>query len=757
MPSDRVARLVDQMTLDQKIAQLSGAWLSVGAGGEVAPYQGNLAAGEPVPVAERLAHGAGQLTRPFGSAPLEPSVGVASLADLQRRLADAGLVPAMVHEECLSGFMAHGATAFPVPLNWGSCWDPELVREMGAAIGAQMRSVGVHQGLAPLLDVVRDARWGRVEECIGEDPYLVGVIGSAYIAGLQSPGPDGQPGVLATAKHFVGYSFSEGGRNLAPAHVGPRELADVFLLPFEMAVTGSGVGSVMNAYQEIDSEPVAASRHLLTEVLREQWGFDGIVVSDYYSVGFLQSLHGVAADAAEAAALALRAGIDVELPERLCYGEPLAEALRRGLVTEADIDLAVTRVLAAKEPVGLLDGTAGPSGASAALDAAADRRLARRVAEASIVLLQNNGVLPLDAPGAGVALIGPNASSGAGLLGNYSFQNHVAAQVSGAPDGVAVVTVEAALREALGDRLTVERGCEVVGEDRSGFDAAARAATEAEVAVVVVGDQAGNFGRGTSGEGTDRDDLCLPGLQHQLIAAVVATGTPTVVVLVCGRPYDLSWVAEHAAAVVLAWFPGEEGGRAIADVLLGRAEPAGRTPVTFSRGAGQQPLNYDSKRLSRTGYSRSSTRPVFCFGHGLSYTTFTYRDLVVDEEVAVDGVMRAAVTVTNTGDRHGNEVVQLYVSDPVASVTRPVQQLKGFARVALAPGESKRATFHVPTDLLAFTGPDLTRIVEPGALWVRIGASSEDLRAEAAIQMVGDTRVVPPPRRLFTAVDVSAI
>jgi beta-glucosidase len=588
-----------------------------------------------------------------------------------------------------------------------------------ATIGRQMRSVGVHQGLAPVLDVVRDHRWGRTEETFGEDPYLVGAIGTAYVEGLQSSG------VAATVKHFAAYSASEGGRNLAPSHVGPRELEDVFLVPFEMAVRDGGAMAVMNAYQDNDGEPAAASSSLLTGVLRDRWGFEGVVVADYFSVAFLHSLHGVSAGPAESAALALRAGIDVELPNPDCYGEPLLEAVSRGLVAEADVDRAVGRVLRFKDRLGLSEEHAEQT-LPVDLDREGDRALARRVAERSVVLLRNEGgVLPL-APGARVAVIGPSAEDGLALLGNYSFQHHVADHLSGSPAGVPVVSVA----EGLGAEL--------------GAAAVTASLDDADVAVVVVADRAGHFGRGTVGEGTDVDDLSLPLGQQAVVEEAVASGLPTIVVLVTGRPYDLTWIAEHVPAIVAAWFPGEEGGAAVAGVLSGRVNPAGRTPLTWGHGAGQQPFTYLHKPLGRAGYVRSSTRPLFAFGHGLSYTTFSYRDLVVPAEVPVDGEVEVSCTVTNTGGRDGDEVVQLYVRDPVASVTRPVLELKAFLRVALSAGESVGVVFTVPTDMLSFTGVDGRRVVEPGVIEVTVGPLT------GSVVLMGDVRVIDGDRRRFS-------
>jgi len=747
MSSDRVARLLSQMTREEKAAQLVSLWVMTDPEtGDILPYEGTFVASRDndATVTEEMRHGLGQFTRVLGSAPLTAADGVRFINELQRQLVeDTRLgIPAMVHEECLTGFMALGATTFPSPPNWGSTWDPALLERVGDAIRIQMRSVGAHQGLAPVLDVVRDGRWGRVEECISEDPYLVGTMGVAYIRGLQGEGPD--TGVIATAKHFAGHAFSEGGRNLAPVHVGPRELADVFLLPFEMAVKQAGLLSVMNAYHDNDGVPAAASHELLTEILRDRWGFDGIVVADYFSIAYLHVLHGVAATYPEAAARALAAGLDVELPSPDCYGQPLLDAVETGLVSDSDLDRSATRVLTIKERLGLLDNPFVPALDEIDLDPPAHRALALEVAEKSIVLLKNHdGRLPLDPSVGSIAVIGPNADSAAAVLGNYSFANHVAAHFASAPAGVEVRTVLDGIKRLASGTVGYARGCDVVGDDASGIAEAAALAQRCDVAVVVVGDQAGHFGAGTSGEGTDTDDLRLPGLQEQLVEAVVDTGTPTVVVLITGRPYAIASLAERVPALIEAWFPGEEGGTAVARALFGAVNPAGRSPVTFSRSAGQQPFSYNGKALTKVGYARSSTRPVFAFGHGLSYTTFAYDDLVLaPTEVAIDGTVTISCTVINTGARMGDEVVQLYVHDLFASVTRPVQELKGFCRLTLEPGESARVTFSLSVDRLAFTSLDLARIVEPGEVEVMVGASSEDIRLRQRFNVLGDERRV---------------
>jgi beta-glucosidase-like glycosyl hydrolase len=780
-PPERRARdLLARMDREERIAQLCSVWLVLDPEGEPAPFQGMMAGATAPELVAALRYGIGQITRPFGTRPLAPADGVRALNAFQRRLVEGTRlgIPAIAHEEALAGFMAQGATQFPCPLNSGSTWDPDLVGRIGASIRRQMRAVGVHQALAPVVDVVRDARWGRVEECIGEDPHLVGAIASAWVAGLQ--GEDLGDGVAATLKHFLGYSASEGGRNFAPAHVGPREVADVFSVPFEMAVRTAGARAVMNAYQEIDGVPCAASRALLTDLLRERWGFEGLVVADYFAVQMLHGLHHVAEGTVEAAAAALHAGLDVELPTGACFANGLAAALDRGLVDGAALDAAVLRVLRLKFELGLFEHPYVDEGPFE-LETPADRALAREVAVRSIVLLANDGTLPLD-PRARVAVIGPNADDPLALLGNYSFPNHVAAHFPG--HAVArPPTVVAALRERLGaGRVEYAAGCGLLrgaGDplrvnpegmtpaapagggplldlDRSGLPAASDAARRADVAVVVVGDRAGHFRTGTVGEGSDAWDLRLPGVQPELVEAVLATGTPTVMVLVNGRPFDLSEIAGRAAAVVEAWFPGQEGAAAIADVLVGAESPGGRTPLTFARGAGTMPRHHDHKPLARGIPPLPAFEPLFAFGHGLSYTRFAYADLAVEpEELPTDGVVTIACTVRNVGPRAGEEVVQLYLRDPVASVTRPVHELRGFRRLALEPGAAVRVRFRAPADLAAFTGPEGVRIVEPGRIEVEVGASSADVRLRGAFVLTGAVRPVAGRRAFLaeTAVD----
>jgi beta-xylosidase len=760
---DTVEALLAKLSLDEKVAQLYGVWAGANAeGGDVAPHQHELT--DDVDLDALVPIGLGQVTRPFGTLPVDPALGALSLLRLQQRLIAEGAhgIPAMAHEECLAGFAAWGATAYPVPLSWGAAFDPELVERMAQRIGADMVSVGVHQGLAPVLDVVRDARWGRVEETIGEDPYLIGTIGSAYVRGLESAG------VVATLKHFVGYSASRTGRNLAPVSMGPRERADVMLPPFEMVLRDGRPRSVMNAYTDTDGIPSAGDASLLTGLLRGEYGFEGTVVADYFAVAFLKLQHRVAASFGEAAGLALQAGIDVELPTVHAFGEPLLDAIRSGLVPESVIDTALRRVLQQKAELGLLDPDWDPVPpalrgrdlsdpealrGSVDLDPPVNRQIARELAEQSVVLLRNEGILPLGAP-ARIAVIGPTADDFAAMLGCYSFPLHVGAHHPEVPIGIEIPTLLEALRaEFPAATIDFAVGTTIDGGETDGIPAAVALAEQADVVVLALGDRAGLFGRGTSGEGCDVESLVLPGAQAQLLAALLDAGTPVVVTLLAGRPYFLGDAPERAAAIVQTFFPGEEGAGAIAGVLSGRVTPSGRLPVSIPASPGAQPSTYLASPLGRTtSVSSVAVDAAYPFGHGLSYTTFDWSDAgVATATIGTDGAARLTLTVRNTGERAGSDVVQLYLSDPVASVVRPVQRLVGFRKVTLEPGESVRLTVDVPADLASFPGATGERIVEPGGLVLGFGHSSGDIPIALDVTLDGPVRPVGFGRALHPA------
>lgn len=753
----RVADVMARLTVREKISQLYGIWVGADSGGgDVAPHQHDLSV-EPPAWDEVIENGLGQLTRPFGTAPIEPAAGAASLARSQRQIMARNRfrIPAVVHEECLTGLAAWHATIFPSPLCWGATFDPELIEGMAVEIGRQMRALGVHQGLAPVLDVVRDLRWGRVEETIGEDPRLVGTIGAAYVRGLQSRG------VIATLKHFAGYSASAGGRNLAPVSMGRRELVDVLLLPFELALR-AGAGSVMNSYTSIDGVPSGADAGLLTDLLRRELGFTGTVVADYFSVAFLHTLHGVAGTFADAARLALAAGIDVELPTVRCYGD-LADELEAepdsaDATLLAHIDRAVERVLTQKFRLGLLEPDYDPQPAQPiVLDNPAARAIARTVAERSIVLLRNeNDALPLR-PRRRVAVVGPRADTAQAMLGCYSFPMHVGTRYPDVPLGVPMQSLREALAaDPAGYTVTSASGGGVTDATDADIASAADAAARADVCIAVLGDQAGLFGRGTSGEGCDAVDLRLPGRQEDLLEALIATGTPVVAVLLVGRPYELSRQIDRLAAVLCGFFPGQEGAPALADVLAGRVNPSGRLPVSFPDAAANQPSTYLAPRLGRrTEVSTVDPTPLFPFGFGLNYAPATWVAVRCDADTwPTDGILTLTATLRNDGDRDTSEVVQVYLHDPLAEVVRPEQYLIAAARVPLAPGEQKAVRLTLHADLACYTGLDLRRRVDPGAVELRVGASSVDHRAVFRTEMTGPVRFVGAERELEAGIEI---
>ncbi|RZF29687.1 beta-glucosidase [Paraburkholderia sp. UYCP14C] len=782
---ERVADLLARMTLDEKIAQLHAAWLKLSADGKHKARSIDFAgSANQITVDEILQHGLGQITRPLGTHTVDPKEGVRALNELQRKMVeDTRLgIPVMSHEECLVGLMIKDATLFPSPLNYAATWNPRLVGEVGTIIGEQARSIGCHQGLAPVLDVSRDPRWGRTEETLGEDPYLVGVLACHYVKGLQGEQRD----LLATLKHFVGHSASEGGRNHAPVHVGPRELNDVFMLPFEMAVKLANAGSVMPAYHDVDGVPCHGDRALLNDTLREKWGFDGLVVADYAGVDLLYSHHAVARDSASAAALAFNSGLDVELPGHECAVH-LKEALERNEITEATIDTAVSRVLRVKFQLGLFEN---PYVDVERVDvkSAAAGDTAYQVAVQSAVLLHNQGdVLPLDANGADkIAVIGPTADDPLALLAGYSFPVHLIN--SGEQSTAAISTPLRSLRALLGnERVIHAQGCDIIKErragapvfpgdvsldltgdahcdeliskDTDGIAAAVEAARQAGVALVFVGDLAGLFQSGTVGEGSDTDSLDLPGVQQALLQAVVDSGTPTVVVMTGGRPYNLGGLEDRIAAQIMAFAPGERGADALADLLVGRANFSGRLPLSVPKSAGAVPYVYNH-RLKSAGtpiaYHFGCRYP---FGFGLGYSRFRYSDLALAHgEVPLEnGTIELSFTVDNIGARDGTEIVQIYVRDRHASVARPVRELKAFARVPLAAGASARVRVKLPVDMLNFTDARGERIVEPGDFDLLIGSSSRDIHLSGTVTVAGSaTRTLERNWRMLSEVEIVA-
>ena len=769
---ERVRDLLARMTLDEKLAQIGCVWstslLETGVFSESRAV-------------EKLAHGTGHITRIGGATVLGPAESATFANAIQRFLVEHTRlgIPAIIHEESCAGYTARDATCFPQAIGLASTWEPALIEEMTGAIRRQMRAVGAHHSLAPVLDVARDPRWGRTEETFGEDPYLISQMGIAYVRGLQ--GDDRKRGIVATGKHFLGYGASEGGMNWAPAHLARRELLEVYAAPFEACIREAGLASMMNAYNEIDGVPLGGSKDLLNDLLRGQLGFDGVVVSDYFTIVTLLQYHRVARDEGEAARLALEAGIDVELPALQCYGEPLRQAIEAGTVDVALVDAAVGRLLRMKFQLGLFEHPyVDASAAPAVFDTPEQRTLARSLAQKSIVLLKNDGdLLPLDKGISSLAVIGPGADSVRLLQGDYHYPAHLEmmfgeireGDLSPRPDSavnlaqhfVPMVSVLAGIRAKVSQRTVIQNapGCAILDDSTDGFAAAVEAARKSEVAVVVVGERSGLVDGCTSGESVDRADLGLAGVQQALVEAVVATGTPTVVVLINGRPLAVPWIAEHAPAVLEAWVPGEEGGAAVADVLFGDVNPGGKLPISLPRGVGQVPVYYGHKPSGgrsqwKGDYVGSSTRPLFPFGHGLSFTEFEYGGLqIVPAQAAATDAVRVCAEVTNIGRRAGEEVVQLYLHDAVASVTRPVKELRGFKRIGLAPGEKRTLTFDLAVSQLGFFDREMAFVVEPGTIEVMIGSSSDDIRLRGQFEIVGERVDVRNRKRYSTPVRVS--
>ncbi len=772
---ERVRDLLGRMTLDEKLAQLGSLWVY-----ELLDRQ----AFSPEKANARLQHGIGQITRIGGASNVNPRESAELANTIQKHLLENTRlgIPAMVHEESCSGYMAMGATAFPQIIGVASTWEPDLVREMTSVIRRQMRAVGAHQSLAPVLDIVRDPRWGRVEETFGEDPYLVARMGTAYVQGLQ--GDDFGTGIISTGKHFLGYGVTEGGMNWAPAHVGEREIREVFLPPFEAAIKEARLGSIMNAYHEIDGIPCATSTWIFRDLLRDELGFNGIVVSDYFAIDMIGAYHHVTADKTGSAVAAMQAGINVELPSTDCYGDPLRAALDSGAIDMALVDEAVSLLLRMKFDLGIFEKPYVDAGrAPEIFDTPEQRTLARTIAQKSIVLLKNdNNALPLRKDIGSIAVIGSNAASERNLMGDYSYPAHIETLVEmmqqagenalgmTPPDAidmvenaVPTVSILQGIKTAVSPQTQVRyaKGCDVLDDSTEGFAEAVAIAQQSDVAILVVGDKSGLTDECTSGEARDRAVLDLPGVQEDLVRAVHATGTPVIVVLVNGRPLTIAWLLDNVPAILVAWLPGEEGGNAVADVLFGDVSPGGKLPMSFPRAVGQIPTFYNHKPSGgrshwKEHYVETNVKPQFPFGFGLSYTQFAIDNLQLSNTQARAGeTVDISVDVTNVGDRTGDEVVQLYIHDVLASVTRPVKELKGFQRLTLQPSEKKTVTFHLPVNQLAFYDREMAFVVEPGTIEVMVGSSSRDLPCKATFEIVGETANVAQSKAYFCPTSVA--
>ena len=625
-------------------------------------------------------------------------------------------IPLIFGHDVIHGYR----TIFPIPLGEAASWDPEAVEAAARVAAREAAAAGLHWTFAPMVDIARDPRWGRIAEGSGEDPYLGSAMAAARVRGFQGTDPRAPDAVLATVKHFAAYGGAEGGRDYNTVDLSERTLREVYLPPYQAALK-AGAGSVMTSFNEIGGIPSTASPWLMTTLLRREWGFRGLVVSDWTAVAELLN-HGVAGSRAEAGKLALEAGVDMDMVSRI-YVDDLPALVRAGRVRLGVVNEAVRRVLRTKAALGLFDdpyhGTTVERERSVLL-APEHRQVARRVAEESIVLLKNDGsLLPLGPRVRSVAVIGPLADDKVAALGSWPGR--------GDPRD-AVTPLEGIKAHAGSVSVVFEKGCGIADTATAGFAGAVAAAKQADVAVLVLG-EAGDM----SGEAASRANIDLPGVQQQLLEAVYATGTPVVLVIMNGRPLTIPWAAEHVPAILESWFLGIETGPALAAVLFGDVSPSGKLPATFPRAVGQIPLYYNHKNTGRpTGPDKYTSKyidlpvtPLFPFGHGLSYTSFGYSDLRLSTpRITPTGTVRVSVTLTNTGAREGAEVVQLYVHDEVASVTRPVRALAGFRRVSLKPGEARTVDFQLTPKELGLYNQSMKFVVEPGKFRVFVGGSS---------------------------------
>jgi beta-glucosidase-like glycosyl hydrolase len=738
----RVSDLLSRMTLQEKIAQISCIWQRKG---EVEDANGNF---DPAKASRVFPYGIGQVARPSDRVPLEANDPLQNVfrnvpqtvdfinAVQHYSMDDTRLgIPTIFHGEGLHGYMARDATSFPQAIALGSSWDPALITQVYTVVAREARARGVQLLLTPVINLGRDPRWGRIEETFSEDPYLVTQMGVAEVRGLQGNRlPLGPHNVYATLKHMAGYEVPEAGTNVGPAEITRRTLLQMYLPPFEAAIRQANAQIVMPSYNEIGGIPSSANRWMLTDVLRDQWGFKGVALSDYEAIEQLMSLHHVAGDLTDAAARAMNAGVDLDTPDGEAF-DRLPQALAQGKVTQAQIDTAVGRVLRLKFLAGLFEHPyADARYAEKITNDAEARALAVRAARESIVLLKNDGTLPLRTDHIKtLAVIGPNA--GVARLGGYSeVPAHTVSILQGirtlVGNSVHVVSAQGVRLVESGDQYTDHVVLPSPAENRRLIQQAVQVARSADEIVLAIGTRGALCREGWADNHLgDRDSLKLIDQQQPLADALFALGKPVVVVLINGCPLAVDEIAKKANALLEGWYLGQEGGTALADVLFGRTDPGGKLTVTIPRSVGFVPYNYDEKPSAHRGYQFADNSPLFPFGYGLSYTTFEVGPPVLSAaSIPSNGKVTVTVAVRNTGKVAGDEVVQLYLHELVTSVTEPVKVLRGFKRVALAPGASTRVRFELGWDDFAIFDENLHQVVEPGTFEVMAGASSVDLK-----------------------------
>jgi beta-glucosidase len=744
--AERVKDLMGRMTLEEKAAQLQSTWQNRGFPMAPAAYfvdpNGKL---EVAKAKEFLKNGLGQFSRPSEAVaganhnPATPTAMAEFTNQVQKLMLEQTRlgIPLMFHEECLHGLATTKGTSYPQAIALAGTWDPALLQEIFTATALEVRTRGVQECLMPVVDLARDPRWGRTEETYGEDPYLVSRMGNAAVMGLQgASGSVDANHVYATLKHFAVHSQPEGGTNVGPAPYAERTIRESFLVPFETGIQQAHARTIMPSYNELDGIPNHSNVWLLRDVLRKEWGFDGLVVSDYFGIDEMITRHHIAADCVQAAKYAIEAGVDIELPFGKCYAE-LPALVKNGQVPESLVNESVARVLTAKFELGLFDHPyADPKRAEEVRNNAEHQQLALRAAHETITLLKNqNNLLPLDlSKTRRIAVIGPNAADV--HLGGYSGQPG---------RGISILQ---GIKDKVGSRSEVlyAEGCRITEsqpdwnadqvvpadpeKDKARIAEAVATLQKADIAVVVVGENEQTVREAWAPTHLgDRDNLDLLGRQDELVKQLLATGKPLVVVLIHGRPNSITFIAQNAPAILDGWYLGQEGGTALADVLFGDYNPAGRLPITVPRSVGQLPDYYYSKPTAKRGYIFGDTSPLFPFGFGLSYTTFKYSNVrVTPSSMGANATAKVSVDVTNTGTRAGDEVVQMYIRDEVSSVTRPSKELRGFERITLKPGETRTVTFALGPKELQFYNRQMKRIVEPGKFTVMVGPNSVDLQ-----------------------------
>ena len=788
----RVEDLLKNMTLEQKIAQMQCTMLIADPAEELKVFNDSL----------------GEVTVFGGGRSIEGNVDMANKIQ-EEMLAKNNLgIPTLMHAEALTGLNSAGATIYPSAIGLGATWNMDTVEKMAELIRKQMVAIGVRQALSPVMDVCRDPRWGRIGETYGEDPTHCAAMSVAFTKGLQ--GESLKDGVVATGKHFLGYANGEGGLNMSSNPIPPRELREVYAKPFQAAITEAGLESMMNSYGTIDGDFIIKSKHILTDLLHDEMGFDGIVVSDYMSMDRAVDLK-VSENPLIAGIEAITAGLDIELPKPYSYTMDMVNAVKEGKLDEPLIDRAVRRILTTKCKLGIIDTPYTDKNLlQEAYETPAPMEHSLKAARESIVLVKNDGVLPLNKEIKKIAVIGPHADSIRLLFGCYTYPATLDMMISGSMKDMAGMSdsddasdnkqegdaaqyyegcnirvdnpmVDGILQKAFGPitptilasikakcpdaEIIYERGCDVAGTNRQGFDSSLAAAKAADVVILTLGGKYGWGNNCTIGEGIDSDTIGLPGVQEELAKLIFETGTPSIMVHMDARPLSSEYISKNYPAIIENWFPGSTGGQALADVLFGDYNPAGRLPVTVARNAGQIPIYATHKKgnsyakakgMILNKYVEGSKLPLHYFGEGHSYTSFSYSDLRLDKTVKAEGEINLSCDITNVGARDGEEVVQVYVTDDLASMLRPNMELAGFKRVFIEAGKTKRVTFTMRADQFAFLDKDMKWVVEAGTMTVKVGSSSNTIHLTDSFEIENTAYIDGKKRGFFAKTRVDA-